>query len=301
MSEPKEEKYSYSKLACFEQCPYKYKIIYLDGNFISSPTIATDFGTLIHHIEENIGKYLKTGLKPDYKLLLNDFDIRLKKIENDYPNDFHTLDKSGRSYKEKANYYRQEAIYRLEERLKNNPNLEIVGLEKEFYLQFDEYLFHGFIDRIFYNKLKDEYIIEDIKTYPKPMEQKDLKVPLQHVIYSLALKSNGVDNIRCTYDLPLCNINQPVDSKYLGKGILKLQEIFEDIKYSDFEPHPSPLCHWCVFSATYPNQPNEAKGLCPYYSKWTKTNKDKNVNYKWLGVKKHQEILENFKKDLESK
>ena len=24
------EKYSYSKLACFEQCPYKYKLIYVD-------------------------------------------------------------------------------------------------------------------------------------------------------------------------------------------------------------------------------------------------------------------------------
>lgn len=296
-----EEKYSYSKLACFEQCPYKYKLIYIDGHFISCPSIATDFGTLIHHIEEEIGKYLQTGLKPDYKSLIFDFESKLKQIEKDYPDDFHTLDKSGRSYKEKAEYYKSTGIYRLENRLTQNPDLEIVGLEKEFYLEFNEYLFHGFIDRIFYDKSKDEYIIEDIKTYSKPMDNKDLKVPLQHVVYSLALKSTGINKIVCTYDLPLCDINQKVDSKYLGKGILKLEELFEDIKYSDFEPKPSPLCHWCLFSGTYPNQPEEAKGLCPYYCKWTKQNRTFEQNYSWLGVKKHQEILESFKKDLDSK
>lgn len=296
-----EEKYSYSKLACFEQCPYKYKLIYIDGHFISCPSIATDFGTLIHHIEEEIGKYLQTGLKPDYKSLIFDFESRLKQIEKHYPDDFHALDKSGRSYKEKAEYYKSTGIYRLENRLTQNPDLEIVGLEKEFYLEFNEYLFHGFIDRIFYDKSKDEYIIEDIKTYSKPMENKDLKVPLQHVVYSLALKSTGINKIVCTYDLPLCDINQKVDSKYLGKGILKLEDLFEDIKYSDFEPKPSPLCHWCLFSGTYPNQPEEAKGLCPYYCKWTKQNRTFEQNYSWLGVKKHQEILESFKKDLDSK
>ena len=57
-----QEKYSYSSIACFKQCPYKYKLIYIDHNFIPCPSIATDFGTLIHHIEEQIGKDLQEGL-----------------------------------------------------------------------------------------------------------------------------------------------------------------------------------------------------------------------------------------------
>ena len=80
-------------------------------------------------------------------------------------------------------------------------------------------------------------MIEDIKTYSKLMEKRDLKVPLQHVIYSLALKGmfeNNI-NIRCTYDLPLCDSIQDVDQRYLQKGILELQDMFEEIKYSDFE------------------------------------------------------------------
>ena len=50
---------SYSKLSTFEQCPYKYKLIYLDNNYIKDDSIATEFGTLVHHIEEEIGKSLK--------------------------------------------------------------------------------------------------------------------------------------------------------------------------------------------------------------------------------------------------
>lgn len=296
-----EERYSYSKLSTFAQCPYKYKLVYLDKHFINCPSIATDFGTLIHHIEEEIGKSIAEGRKIDYNTLLTEFDNEINRIRSAYPAEFTQLDKSDRTYADKADFYRNYAIYRLEKRLKDHSELEIVGLEKEFFLQFDSYLFHGFIDRIFYDKEKDTYIIEDIKTYCKPLQPRELKTPLQHVIYSLALKSINIDNIRCTYDLPLCNLIQDVSSDYLERGILSLTKIFDEIKYSDFAPKATPLCHWCPFSATYPNQPSAAKGLCPYFCKWTKETKDLTPNYRWLGVKKHQQILENFKKEVEFK
>lgn len=296
-----EEHYSYSKLSTFEQCPYKYKLVYLDKHFINCPSIATDFGTLIHHIEEKIGRSLAEKKPPEYNLLLKEFDAEINKISVAYPAEFAQLDKSGRNYADKVDFYKNHAIYRLEKRLEDHPELEIVGLEKEFFLQFDSYLFHGFIDRIFYDKEKDTYIIEDIKTYCKPLQPRELKTPLQHVIYSLALKSTGINNVRCTYDLPLCDLIQNVSAGYLERGILALTKVFDEIKYSDFAPKPTPLCHWCPFSATYPNQPSAAKGLCPYFCKWTKENKDLTTNYRWLGVKKHQQILESFKKEAELK
>lgn len=299
MSEEKQEKYSYSKLACFEQCPYKYKLVYLDKHFINCPSIATDFGTLIHHVEEMIGKALQENKVPDYDSLLKEFDEKIDAIKRAYTNDFYAVDKSGRTYEEKALYYRNNAIYRLENRVRANPNLSIEGLEKEFFLQFGDYLFHGFIDRIFYDG--ENYIIEDIKTYPKSIQPKDLKTPLQHVVYSLALNSIGIKNIKCTYDLPLCDLTQKVDPNYLERGVRKLENVFDDIRYSDFEPKPTPLCHWCQFSGTYPNQPEEAKGLCPYYCNWTKEKKDFSPHYRWLGIKKHPLILESFQKEVESK
>lgn len=285
---------SYSKLATFEQCPYKYKLIYLDNHYIKDATIATDFGTLIHHVEEQIGIALKDNKSPNYNSLINEFNEQVLKIKNKYPDDFYSLDKSRRTYADKVNYYINVGIYRLEKRIKEQ-KLEVIALEKEFYLEFGKYTFHGFIDRIL--KKGDQYIIEDIKTYPKEIENKDLKVPLQHVIYTLALNSIGINNVICNYDLPLCDIVQPVDKNYLNKGINKLCELFDEIKLSDFHPNPTPLCHWCLFSKTYQNQPEEAKGLCPYYSLWTRENKKFAVNQKWLGIKQHQKILENFQKN----
>lgn len=55
------EKFSYSKLECFEGCHYKYKLVYRDNHFIKSDAIATDFGTLIHFVEETMAKKIKNG------------------------------------------------------------------------------------------------------------------------------------------------------------------------------------------------------------------------------------------------
>lgn len=286
------ELYSYSRLETFKQCPYKYKIIYLDGHYINSDTIATKFGSLIHKIEEEIGNSLKEHKEIKYQELISFFDNEILKIKNEFPKDFYELDKSGRTYEEKALYYRNEAIYRLERRVKGN-NLEIIACEKEFYLNYKDIMFHGFIDRIL--KDKDTYIIEDIKTYNTKLDKSHLHNPLQFIVYSLAFSSIS-NNIKCEYDLPLCDIIQEckIDS-------LDLDDVLIKINLSDYKPCASPLCHWCIFSATYPNQPKEAKGLCPYYSLWTKENKTKEVNMKWQGLKMDKTIVENFKKSIDLK
>lgn len=293
--------YSYSSLSCFEQCPYKYKLIYIDDHRIDCPTIATDFGSLIHHIEEELGICFRDNKPINYQTLIEEFNSEATKLENKYPKDFYILDKSGRTYKDKTEYYKSTGIYRLEKRLKNNPNLSVVNLEKEFYLDYKGYMFHGFIDRIFYDKSKNTYIIEDIKTYSKVLTKKELESPLQHLIYSLAVDPDNKYNVSCTYDLPFCDVVQQVSSNYRTLGINNLDNIFQEMKTSNFPPNPTPLCHWCVFSHTYPDQPKEAKGLCPYFILWTKENKTFRSYYRWLGEGAHRKILEEFKKDLDFK
>lgn len=286
---------SYSKLSTFEQCPYKYKLIYLDNNYIKDDSIATEFGTLVHHIEEEIGKSLKYNKEIDYDSLKKEFFNESQKLKAKYLDTFLVPDKSNRTYQDKADFYINYGIYRLENRVKKY-NLSVIALEKEFYLDFNKHTFHGFIDRVLFDG--KNYIIEDIKTYPKPIEKKELLVPLQHVIYTLALNSIGINNVICNYDLPFCDIIQKVDDNYLRKGINNLYDLFDQIKMSDFHPNPSPLCHWCIFSQTYPKQPIEAKGLCPYFSLWTKENKTFCVNEKWKGISKDKQIVENYKKNI---
>lgn len=161
-------------------------------------------------------------------------------------------------------------MFRLYDHIMRNPNLEIVGIEQEFNLDLHGYIFHGFIDRVFKDKFTGHIYIEDIKTWTKPKEEKELVTPLQFVFYTLAAKElYKVDEseISCAYELPLCDIKQPAGTKgFVNRGIKKIDKILEEIKSGDFEPSPSPLCHWCIFSETFPNQPEEAKKLCPYYS-----------------------------------
>ena len=282
--------FSYTRLDTFKQCPYKYKLIYLDNHRIKCDTLALEYGSLIHKVEENIGNQLIAHTPVNYEEHLNFFNDEINRLKNKYPVDFYQLDKSSRTYEQKSEYYKRFAIYRLEDRVKKE-GLKVIACEKEFFLQYDEYLFHGFIDRIV--ESKGRYIVEDIKTYSEALPEHKLRNPLQFIVYSLALSSVS-NNVICEYDLPLCNLIQPCIMSNVN-----LNDILREIERSDFPPRPSPLCHWCVFSGTYPNQPTEAKGLCPYFSKWTRENKTNDVNTQWRGIVADNEIVKNFKSLLD--
>lgn len=305
------QKFSYSKLSTMEQCPYKYKLIYKDKHFIEDKTIAQDFGTLVHFIEESIGKEI---IKLNYNfedininkfidlcINLDDNENKvfgMKKLKQLYPEAFNEKDKNNLDYTDKGNIYLEKGIYRLLNFLKNNPNLEIIGLEKEFNLNYENYIFHGFIDRVFRDKYTNDIYIEDIKTYSNSLEKKDLTTPLQFVIYALAAKdlyNIDEDRIHCSYEIPLCDIKQEAGTKgFIKRGCNKITQILKNIENNVIDPKPSPLCHWCVFSKTFPNQPEEAKNLCPYYCKWTRENKDFSCENDWLGIEAHDKLLEAF-------
>ena len=53
------DRYSYSKISTYSQCRFKFKLKYLDKNFLFSANIATDFGSLVHSIEEDIAKAIQ--------------------------------------------------------------------------------------------------------------------------------------------------------------------------------------------------------------------------------------------------
>lgn len=312
------EKFSYSKLSTYEGCGFKYKLIYKEKHFVDDSSIATEFGTLIHHIEEVIAKKIINEEEIDYSALITEFynintDFDEWKQEDDqkilginflikkYPDEFYEEDKNGLTYADKMERYVSDGIHRLENFIKNNPGIKIVGVEHPFNIKYaDGVVFHGFIDRILYDTTTGDYLIEDIKTYSAPLEHKDLTTPLQFVFYVIALKElfpdATEDNVRCFYELPLCGTKQEAGTKgFLKRGNAKIEKLLAGIDAGEFNPHPTPLCHWCVFSATKPNQPEDAKNLCPYFCHWTRDNKDFSVEYEWMGEENHEAILEAFK------
>ena len=272
------DRYSYSKISTYKQCAFKFKTKYLDKNYIFNASVATDFGSLVHSIEEDIATSLQAGLAIDYVALKNKFIIESRKIALKYPTEFYTRDKSGRTYQEKVYLYLDSAIYRLENFYNKNTNLKIIGIEQSFEYDYDGvHSFNGSIDRAFLNTETGEIIIQDIKTWPVPAQNNELKAPLQFAVYMMAaekLWNVDISKIRCEYDLPLCDITQAATSNdIVGEGKKVLNKLFKGIHDENFKPTVTALCHWCEYNPL--NNPDildtKPDAVCPYFSTWQKS------------------------------
>lgn len=286
------DRYSYSKISCYGQCKFKFKLKYLDKNFLFSANIATDFGSLVHAIEEDIAKALQAEQPINYITLKNKFIIESRKLALKYPTEFFAADKSGRTYQEKMYLYLDSAIYRLERYMKQHPELRIIGIEQKFEYDYDGvHSFNGSIDRAFINIETNDIIIQDIKTWAVPAQSSELKAPLQFAVYTMAAeKLWGVpyNQIRCEYDLPLCDITQAAQSEDLvADGRPELDKLFKGIHDENFRPTVSALCHWCEYNPL--NNSNilttKPQAVCPYFSTWQKSGDNvRDTLCKWEGV-----------------
>lgn len=309
-------KYSYSRLNTYVNCPWRYKLQYMDHHYIFDDTLATELGTLIHHEEEIMGKSIIAGEPIDYGKLTKDFyEINVPKkspqdteggiyginiLSKKYPEDFYNFDDKGQSYFTKCQDYTKTGIHRLEQFLAENPDLELVAVEKYFDVTFEGYEMMGFIDRVFRRKSTGEYIISDIKTKDHPFKDTELTTPLQFVVYSIALKSiYGLEDYpsECFYELPIAGIQQKAGTKgFIKRGLKKIRSIFDGISNEVWAPKPSALCHWCPFCYTNPKQKEEGKKLCCYYSLWTPGGKYKSydVMNKWEGIERNDIVMARF-------
>lgn len=312
------EKYSFSKLNTYDSCPYNFKLRYVDKHFVSEPSLAAQYGTLVHLIYQRIAESIMRGEEIPYEELKDTFvNINLPKrnhfdregdifgtkvLSQQFAAEWNDLNsKSGKSYRVKAVEFLDTGIYRLEDFMKENPELEIVGTEVSFEYIYRKYCFYGFIDRLLRVKETNRYIIHDIKTKDHPFSDSELTTPLQFYVYTQALRDKyGKDiEIECYYDLPTIGMLQKAGTKgFENRAKKKIDKILDAVEAEEFPPRPSPLCWWCSFRAK-DNQPEEAKGLCPYYSLWTPENKVYDVKNTWEGEESHQKIMSRFKDQQE--
>jgi hypothetical protein len=291
--EPKQlERFSYSKLSTFGQCHLKFKLHYLDKNFLFSDSIATEFGTLVHETEEQIATVLQAGAIVNYTAFKNKFILGCRKLAHKYPEDWVKLDKSNRTYTEKMYLYLESAIYRLEHFMSENPYLEIIGIEQKFEYDYDGvHSFTGSIDRAFRNTITGEIIIQDIKTWPVPAQNSDLKAPAQFTVYAMAaqqLWGVSTDKIKCEYDLPLCDIRQSsLSEDIITDGKPQLDKWFDGITKGNFKPTISALCNWCQYSplANPDLLYTKPQAICPYACTWRKSGDSvRDALCKWQGL-----------------
>ena len=296
------EKLSFSKLDTYSQCPYKYHLRYDLKNFISKDNVASMLGSLVHKIFEMQTNWLIAKKPIDYEFLKKFFVEADGSVDNlygtnelakMYKDDWYSVDKTGKSYAQKAQRFLEVGIYRLEKYMADNPDLELYAAELPFEYYYRGYLFHGFIDRVFMHKSNPAHLeLHDIKTSAKAYDDKKCKTPLQMLVYVNALKeilpkqNFGRDyQIDCFYEFPVAEEMKAAGSPgWYNRGMKKLDSLINGIESGDYKANASPLCYWCEYSNSNPGVPEEGKNMCPYYSLWKPDSPTFNTFLPWLGM-----------------
>lgn len=286
--------FSYSKIDVYKKCPFRYKLLYIENRRdIMRDTLPTEMGTLCHYILESKGKSilnnetintdnlfntLEQGYIPEINL--KDGSVKtsetvngLKILREKYGGEYYLPDKNGLTYDNKISLFKEVIVSEMED-----DTWKPLALEQNFDIVYDERIhLHGFIDRIDINVETGELRVLDYKTSKTVFPQTDLPTPLQLGIYALACYAiyNKVP-INYIYRFILINQTQYGLTKGWEKRLDKaltnvLDKIEESMTTNFWKTCPTPLCHWCEYSSTNPQQ-GKYSSNCLDHSEWTPTN-----------------------------
>lgn len=199
MSENKKEKFSYSKLSCYGNCPKNYYLTYIES-VERSQNIYGIAGGDAHEIVQalEIGKITNKEAVTEWESKMNMYDFF---GEAKFP-----------TIKSKENYITNVTAY-----FRNFKPLPISGrevlIEKEFEVEIEGIIIRGFIDLTLIDHDKKEIEVIDYKTSSKSgFTSKNLvKKCYQLILYSLALQKLYPDYkiVKCAFDM----LKYGVDSK----------------------------------------------------------------------------------------
>lgn len=324
--------YSYSALSQFKNCPRAFYFKYIEGHYPNESSLALSLGSLLHKAKELISLDLIAGKKPDYSAIMHmvmetgwegqekSSKTKTEKLDSvrvlreRYPDEWSEPDnKSGMTYDEKLHLFETHlpdeeadsvwhaiAVELPFDLALDRQTVPIVDKETG---EVEERPVHikGVIDKIEQNDLGQLRIV-DYKSSKKVFEGADLKTPLQMYIYHLACQKLFPDReiVEHLYDFMLLGQTQIGGSSgWLARAEKKLNHILDSIRSSSlsgqWEPKPTPLCHWCAYCPTNENA-IEFKNLCHFYSFWTPTTKTFEVAQKWSPeVERRQQQFDGFR------
>lgn len=168
------ERYSFSKLSSFYTCKLGYQLSYIEHLKGQSNSFAL-YGTFVHELME---KYAKGEI--DLYDLPDVYEEKFEKEVNIPFPDSPFCDLKSLYYKQGLNFLQKFLGYE---------NYEILGIEKEFTIQIDDWLFNGFIDLILRDKKTNELIILDYKSKAKFKNKLEKqKYARQLYLYSIYIK-----------------------------------------------------------------------------------------------------------------
>lgn len=246
--------YSHSRLSTFEQCPYKFKLKYIDEII---PEIEQS-------IEAHLGKVVHETLEWLYK------QIKLNKIPTIHDTITHYSETWERKYKPTfvivrkhftaKDYFNKGVKFLLDYYLKNKPFDEnTIEIEKRIIFDLDEfgdYKIQGFIDRLTHNKESNQYAIHDYKTANNLPNKTKIETDRQLPLYAIAIqKDYNTQNIQLIWHY--LAFNRKIYSQRTDQQLTQLQQqiinLIKEIESTQhFLPCKSALCNWCEYKTMCP-------------------------------------------------
>jgi RecB family exonuclease len=226
-----EFKISYSRISTYLFCPWKYKLVYIDNQYI--PVNADIiFGQIIHKTLEQY----HSGQGKDLQKLLECYDESWKNEGFETPQ--QSFEYYRRGSKMLENYFNSFSVSKV----------KILYTEKSFDANIGKYRFVGIIDRI------DEYPdgkkeIMDYKTHAKVWEQERVDKDFQLTLYAYACKNIfgfTPDKISVYFLSNNIKVYTSRSQKEIEEGITLALETAENIMADNFDPDTS-RCQHCDF------------------------------------------------------
>ncbi len=262
MQQKKSKIYSHSRLSTFEQCPFRFKLRYIDRIKPEiEKSIEAHLGSAVHATLEWLYNQVMEKRIPTLDEIINYYAVEW---QDSYSNDTLIVKKELSA----KDYFNKGVQFLLDYYTKHAPFTDnTIETEKKILIDLDnegEYRLQGFIDRLVHNPETGEYEIHDYKTANNlPLKEK-VEADRQLALYSIAIKENfGYDKEVVLVWHYLAH-NQKICSRRTNEQLAQLkQETLELIKKiessTEFPTKTSQLCDWCEYKTMCP----EFRGSLP--------------------------------------
>ncbi|MBU1052186.1 MAG: PD-(D/E)XK nuclease family protein [Nanoarchaeota archaeon] len=252
--------YSHSRVTTFENCPYQYKLRYIEKKKPDIPTTIEAFmGDMVHQTLEDLYKrkkfrqrIAKTSLIKFYRDLWKknySYDILIVKDELNAEN----YRKMGEKFL--SDYF---------DRMKPFEQITILGLETQDRMTLkDGSQWHVRIDKLGCDN-KGNYYVCDYKTNSRMKDQEEADEDRQLAMYSTWVKDKFKDAKSVKLIWHMLAFNKDAISERTDEQLEKLQdEVIEKIKEienaKEFPTNVTALCDYCGFRKECPSFKHQAE------------------------------------------
>jgi len=253
--------YSHSKISTYENCPYQYKLHYIDKVKVDIPTTIEPFmGDIVHQTLEKLYKDKKFH-KINSKAMLVKFFKEL--WEKEYSEDILIVkeDFTTENYKKMGIKFIEDYYDRM------NPfeQITILGLETQDRMTLpDGNQWHVRIDKLGCDD-KENYYVCDYKTNSRMKYQDEADEDRQLALYSVWVKNKFSDVKSVKLVWHMLAFNKDAISERTDEQLERLQEdvtnIIKEIeiatKEDNFPRKQSGLCSYCVYKEQCPSFKHE--------------------------------------------